>query len=56
MSIAKQEPQTIPSLDAEKAFDRVDCLYLDNTPDKMGFQHEFLIWIKMLYTGPTSKV
>lgn len=44
------------SLDAEKAFDRVDWQYLKHTLEKMGFHRDFIKWISVLYSGPTSKV
>ena len=58
ISIAKQNQQTsmLLSLDAEKAFDRVDWLYLEHTLESMGFHSEFVNWIGVLYSGPTSKV
>lgn len=58
ISSAKQNQQTsmLLSLDAEKAFDRVDWLYLEHTLEKMGFHSDFVNWIGVLYSGPTSRV
>ena len=44
------------SLDAQKAFDRVDWVYLNHTLDKMGFHTKFINWIKVLYLVPKSRV
>ena len=44
------------SLDAEKAFDRVDWQYLEHTLEKMGFHPDFINWIGVLHSGPISKV
>ena len=44
------------SLDAEKAFDRVNWQYLERTLGKMGFHPDFIKWIGVLYSGPISKV
>ena len=43
------------SLDAEKAFDRVDWTFLE-TLSKMGFNDIFLKWIKTFYKKPRSRV
>uniref|UniRef100_A0A3P8TVH1 Reverse transcriptase domain-containing protein n=1 Tax=Amphiprion percula TaxID=161767 RepID=A0A3P8TVH1_AMPPE len=54
ISAARQigRPSMLLSLDAEKAFDRVR----EHTLDKMGFHSEFINWIKVLYSGPKSRV
>ena len=44
------------SLDAEKAFDRVDWKYLEHTLGKKKFHPDFTSWIGVLYSGPMSKV
>lgn len=44
------------SIDAEKAFDRVKWRYLEHTLIKMGFHLDFIIWIKVLYMNPNSRV
>ena len=44
------------SLDAQKAFDRVDWVYLEYTLDKMGFHTKFINWVKTLYLNPKSRV
>lgn len=58
MSIARKSKQTsmLLSLDAEKAFDRLDWQYLEHALDKMGFHPILIDWIRVLYSGPVSKV
>lgn len=44
------------SLDAEKAFDRLEWPYLFFTLKNFGFGEEFIRWIQILYTSPLSAV
>lgn len=44
------------SLDAEKAFDRVDWTFLEQTLRYMGFNDSFVNWIKTFYKKPRSRV
>lgn len=44
------------SLDQEKAFDRVDRIYLDRVLDRFGFGQSFRRWMKVLYQGAVAKV
>lgn len=49
-------PSMLLSLDAEKAFDRVDWLFLEQTLLEMGFGETLATWINTLYKNPKSKV
>lgn len=49
-------PSMLLSLDAEKAFDRVDWLFLEQTLLEMGFGETFATWINTLYKNSRSKV
>lgn len=44
------------SLDAEKAFDRVDWAFLQQTLKHMGFNDTFIKWIQIFYKDPRSRV
>lgn len=49
-------PSMFLSLDAEKAFDRVGWIFLQQTLLTMGFGGTFVTWINSLYKEPRSKV
>lgn len=49
-------PAVAISLDAEKAFDRIEWSYLFNVLGKYGFGKTCLQWIKALYNNPTATV
>ena len=57
-SIAARDrtPSMLLNLDAEKAFDRVKWLFLEQTLLEMGFGETFATWINTLYKNPKSKV
>ena len=43
-------------LDQEKAFDRVDRLFLGRVLRRMGFGESFCRWMSVLYNGACCKV
>jgi len=51
-----QIPECIVSIDAEKAFDRVEWNYLFSVLDKYGFGPMFAVRIKLLYAAPAAMV
>uniref|UniRef100_A0A669D815 Reverse transcriptase domain-containing protein n=1 Tax=Oreochromis niloticus TaxID=8128 RepID=A0A669D815_ORENI len=55
-SYSKNLETTIFSLDAEKAFDRVNWKFLFATLHKFGFGTSFINWLKILYNSPTACV
>lgn len=49
-------PEIALSLDAERAFDRVEWDYLYYTLNKFGFGKNLISWIKLLYSSPMARV
>lgn len=51
-----QSPCAVMSVDAEKAFDRLEWPYLWYTMNNMGFSDTFMNMLKILYYNPTAMV
>ena len=49
-------PEIVVSMDAEKAFDRVEWGYLLAVLKKFGFGDKFISWVRLLYTSPQASV
>ena len=55
-SARSPDPEVVISLDAEKAFDRVEWRYLFIALQKCGFKKEFIAWIRILYSSPLAAI
>uniref|UniRef100_A0A9J7ZUB5 Reverse transcriptase domain-containing protein n=1 Tax=Cyprinus carpio carpio TaxID=630221 RepID=A0A9J7ZUB5_CYPCA len=53
---SKSSKAAVLSLDAEKAFDRIEWSYMFSVLDRFGFGENFKLLIKMLYSSPKSAV
>ena len=53
---SKDKNHLIISIDAEKAFDEVEHVFMINTLNKVGIEGAFLNKIKAIYQRPTAKI
>ena len=56
MSQRNNTKAMVVSLDAEKAFDRVNWSFLLATLNKFGFGESFIHWVSALYNSPQATV
>lgn len=55
-SPCQSDSECILSMNAEKAFDRVEWAFLFVTMSKFGFGNSFISWIRLLYSCPSAMV
>lgn len=56
IAVKSKKNAMLLSLDAEKAFDRVDWLFLEQTLIEMGFGEKFVEWFNILYKESKSRI
>ena len=52
----KVSKAAIISLDAQKAFDQMEWSFMLEAVTRFGFGDLFIVWVKMLYSCPTSSI
>ena len=52
----KDKNHMIVSIDAEKGFDKIQHLFMNKTPPKMGIEGTYLTIVKAVYDKPTSNI
>jgi len=50
----KDKNRMVISIDAEKAFDKIQCPFMINTLQKVGIEGTYLNIIKAIYDKPTQ--
>ena len=52
----KDKNHMIISIDAEKAFDKIQCPFMTKTLSKVGIEGTYLSIIKAIYEKPTANI
>ena len=56
INILKDKNHMIISIDAEKAFDKIQHLFIIKTLQKMGIEGTYLNTVKAIYDKPTTNI
>lgn len=52
----EQIPRVVLSMDAEKAFDKVNWAFMQEVLREIGLGDRMMGWVSALYTGPRARV